>query len=166
MKAIHVARVLCVWGGASLLTPTLVNATPACHSANGSLTELQVPAPNEPFGRFVGFATGTLGGAETWTFTAPLLPTPGGFDAGTHNVFVPRGGGMLDATGHAVLTRDPDELGTYSVESTLTIQGASSTGAFAGATGTITLTGAVFDFLGGPGHANFDLRYRGEICVP
>jgi hypothetical protein len=49
---------------------------------------------------------------------------------------------------------------------TLDVDGAASTGRFAGATGTIIVTGTGFNLGVGPGATSFDLEYNGQLCYP
>jgi hypothetical protein len=138
-----------------------------CQTVEGQIIELEVPANevNNPVnhGRVVGPVTGALKGAVTSILTGGATPPPGASLAvTTQNVFVTKDGDMLVASGLAVLTFNAD--GTVKDDATLTVLGAASTGKFAGATGTIELTGTGFNFGGGPGVGRFEFDYRGEIC--
>ncbi len=133
-----------------------------CKNVAGRVFELQVPAPNDPFGRVLGTVTGVLEGSVTAILTSPPGPATSTFD-----VFLTKSGDAIAATGEAAF--DPtDNVGVVLDDLTLTIVWGS--GKFEGATGTINLKGEGFNVLpppaGGPGLTYFTLQYRGSICVP
>src|SRR5437763_382087 len=70
------------------------------------------------------------------------------------------------ASGHATFTPIPGQpLGTVQDMLTLTIVG--GTGDFAGATGTINVTGIGHNIFGpnsGPGKGFFDVDFKGTVC--
>jgi hypothetical protein len=169
MKSALLGRVLGITCVVALASPALAEADGrrrGCHIVSGQIFELEVPANdlNNPLngGRVVAVVTGTLKGAETAILTGFPSPIPGGLSITTQNVFVNKRGEMLVATGLASITFNPD--GTVADDLVMTVDGASSTGRFAGATGTIRAIGTGFNFGGGPGVGRFVFRYRGQIC--
>jgi hypothetical protein len=169
MKVTMLGQLLTIAGVMALGTagPGHAAENNACHIVSGRIFELEVPAneQNNPInhGRVVGEVTGSLKGAETAILTGAAAPPPGGsIAATTQNVFVNKEGEMLVTDGVATFAFNPD--GTVTENLTLTVNGAASTGRFAGTTGTIVANGIGFNFGGGPGVGRFVLRYRGQIC--
>lgn len=147
----------------TLLGPGVGQAAAACQTVAGKILEVQVPS-SDPFGRVAGPVTGTLNGGATAILTS-LIPGPSDtLTATTEDTFVLNGGDMLVTTGNAVFSPVPGQPGTFADALTLTVNGAASSGRFAGATGTITVTGVGFNLGAGPGVTFFELRYRGEVC--
>jgi len=169
MKGSMVGRLLCLACVTVSLSPSVARANRAdgCRVVSGQIFELEVPADegNNPVnhGRVVAVVTGALKGAETAILTGVAAPPPGAhLGVTTQNVFVNKRGEMLVADGLAGITFNPDS--TVTDDLTLTVDGASSTGRFAGATGSIRAVGTGFNFGGGPGVGRFVFRYRGQIC--
>ena len=155
-----VALVVCV----SLIGGKL-RAEPGCKIVRGKILEVQIPSANDPFGRVLGSVTGALVGSKTAILNS-LQPgsAPGTLEANTQDIFVTKDGDMLVTTGFAVFTFIGP--GTVSDVLTLDVDGAASSGRFAGATGTIIVTGTGFNLGQGPGVTYFDLEYSGQICRP
>jgi len=149
---------VCLVGGGK------VRAEPGCKVVQGKILEVQIPAANEPFGRVLGSVTGALVGSKTAILTSLQPGAPGTLEADTQDIFVTNDGDMLVTTGFAVFTFIGP--GTVSDLLTLEVDGASSTGRFAGATGTIIVTGTGFNLGQGPGSTSFDLEYSGQLCSP
>lgn len=142
-----------------------VRAEPACKTVRGKILEVQVPAANDPFGRVLGNVTGALVGSKTAILNT-LQPgsAPNTLEANTQDIFVTKDGDLLVTTGFAVFTFIGP--GTVSDVLTLDVDGAASTGRFAGANGTIVVTGTGYNLGQGPGVTYFDLEYSGQICRP
>jgi hypothetical protein len=142
-----------------------VRAEPGCKTVRGKILEVQVPSANDPFGRVLGNVTGALVGSKTAILNS-LQPgtAPNTLEADTQDIFVTKDGDMLVTTGFAVFTFIGP--GTVSDVLTLDVDGASSSGQFAGATGTIVVTGTGYNLGQGPGVTYFDLEYSGQICRP
>jgi hypothetical protein len=155
-----IALVVCV----GMLGGGEVRAEPGCKVVKGKILEVQIPAPNEPFGRVLGSVTGALVGSKTAILTSLQPGAPGTLEADTQDIFVTKEGDMLVTTGFAVFTFIGP--GTVSDLLTLEVDGAASTGRFAGATGTIIVTGTGFNLGQGPGATSFDLEYSGQLCYP
>jgi hypothetical protein len=143
----------------------VTQAEPGCKIVSGKILEVQIPAPNDippgAFGRVLGSVTGSLNGSKTAILrTPPALGIP----ITTQDIFVTTEGDLLVTNGVAIFTGVAP--GTVSDVLTLTVDGAASAGQFAGATGTIVVTGLGFNLGSGPGTTFFELEYRGQICQP
>ena len=136
-----------------------------CRTIQGNLDETSIYTL-EPSGRVVGNASGALEGSETGIRTSQVFdPGSGNILITTLNQFVTGPGDMLVATGVGVFKpiSPTDVLGTI----TLTIDSVSSSGHFAGATGTIVLDGGAHNVLGpgaGAGTTTFQFHYKGNLC--
>lgn len=159
--------------GASTLVLALgLTASPAlaadsgCHTQTGNAAWTVVPAPNDPFGRVVGPTTGTLKAAVSAYITV-FEPGPDLIHAESVEVWVLGPQDILIFDGDATFTPVPGEpVGTVSDALSLTVVG--GTGKYAGATGTLEVTGTGYNLFGpnaGPGSSFFDVRYRGTICT-
>ena len=152
--------------GIALLAATAAAATPveaACSPAGGKFIEhilSRDAAPNDPAGRVVGNVDGTLQGAMTAFITSLSPARDGGFDVGTYDAFATDAGNILYIKGSGRWTFIKN--GFYQVQLTLTIVGGS--GAYAGATGTLTTLGVGNNV--GPGSGEFVQEYTGQICTP
>ncbi|HSL21021.1 MAG TPA: hypothetical protein VK886_05755 [Vicinamibacterales bacterium] len=144
---------------------SVARADSGCKTVRGKILEVQIPAPNDPFGRVVGTVTGAINGSASAILTS-LVPgaEPGTLEATTQDIFVTKKGDMLVTTGNATFTFV--DANTVSDVLTLEVDGAASTGRFAGATGTIVATGFGFNLGAGPGQTYFQLEYKGEVCRP
>ena len=156
----------------SLALGSLAFAAPECTKVNGKFSEFVIDpfgSPNDPLGRVVLVAQGTINAVGTAILTTVGPgPTPGTLGATTRHVFVESEANQLTALGVAVFT----PLGPTSVDVhddlVLTIQG--GTGKYAHATGTIYASGTGFNFFPlppGPSSANksiFEFQLSGEIC--
>lgn len=148
----------------SLGEPGFTKLPPGCKRAHGRVELTLIPSANDPLGRSIGPSSGTLKGAVSSLITS----------------FVPGGGGVINATTTDVLVAGPTDIvvsnattvytpiptapaGTFSVATTQTI--VSGTGKYAGATGTLQVTGTGYDLFGGVGNTYFDLEYEGQICT-
>ena len=150
-KNIKTALVLCL-----AVFGTAIEARAGCQHVRGGLTETEIPAPNDAFGRTLGNLTGVLNGATTALITG---------EGTSFDVFVTNAGDMLTANGVVTLTPIPGKPpGEFTVNVTLTITGGS--GKYDGATGTITYEGQGHNVFGGPGVGTFDLTYEGSVCGP
>jgi len=143
----------------------------------GSGTWTLIPAPNDPIGRVLGPTTGGLKAAVTAYLTG-LTPTPTGaftvtsvevwaLDDEDSNRRKPGAAqNLLIFNGLATFTPIADQpFGTVKDELTLTAVG--GTGDYAGATGTIKVTGTGYNLFGpnaAPGNTFFKIEYRGKIC--
>jgi hypothetical protein len=138
---------------------TAVKARADCQNVSGTITETQIPAPNDPLGRSLANVYGVLNGANTAVVTSS---SPDGLNATSLDVFVTTRGDLLTSTGAVTLTPIPGNPSDFTLYVTLTITGGS--GKYTGATGTLTYQG----------HANVDAAgtfhvyatYRGSVCGP
>lgn len=126
-----------------------------------------VAPASDPIGRVLGPTTGRLKAAVTAYLTS-LVPQPNGtLKATSIETWAVNANDLLVFAGDAVFTPIPNRpIGTVSDALTLTV--INGTGAFAGATGKLTVTGTGFDIFGpnaGPGKSYFNIRYEGEICT-
>jgi hypothetical protein len=136
---------------------TAVKARADCQKVSGTITETQIPAPNDPLGRSLANVYGVLNGANTAVITSIA---PDGLHATSLDVFVTTRGDLLTATGAVTLTPIPGSSSDFTLYVTLTITGGS--GNYTGATGTLTYQGQVnFDAVG-TFHVN--ATYRGSVC--
>jgi len=139
---------------------------PGCKNVHGKVDLTVIPSPNDPLGRSIGPSTGALKGAVSSTLTS-LIPVGGEIHVTSLDVLV---AGPTDIiTSNATTTYAPipgEPIGTVSVETAQSIT--SGTGKYAGATGTIVVTGTGYNLFGpgaGPGSTWFDLKYEGTVCT-
>ena len=158
-------------GASALLVALCAFASPSisaddrCKNVTGKAVWTLVPAA-DPLGRLVGPNTGVLKAAATSSLTS-LVPQPNGSLIGTGNhVWVLGPQDLLVFSGVATFAPLAGEpIGTVSDSETLTV--ISGTGKYAGATGTIIVTGIGYNVFGpaaGPGSTFFDVRYDGTVC--
>jgi hypothetical protein len=144
---------------------------PDCKQVNGKFSEFVITpfgSPNDPLGRVVLVAQGTINAVGTAILTSVGPgPNPGTLGATTRHVFLVSEEDQLTATGVAVFTPIP---GTPNVTDALTLTITGGTGKYAGATGTIFANGIGTNFFPlppGPSSANkstFEFRLSGQIC--
>jgi len=151
----------------TFFTPQTSAKNANCKHVNGHAVWTLIPATNDPFGRVLGPSTGNLKGAVT-TFLTSFTPQPdGSIHATSSDVWVVGAQDILAFSGSTTLTPIPSQpLGTVSESSVLTVVG--GTGDFAGATGTLQVTGTGFNIFGpnaGLGNTYFEVSYEGEICT-
>jgi len=131
-----------------------------CQNVSGTITETQIPAPNDPpGGRSLANVFGVLNGANTAVLTSV---SQDGLSATSLDVFLTTRGDVLTATGAATFTPIPGNSSDFRLFVTLTVTGGS--GKYAGATGTLTYQGlANVDAVG-----TFRVlaTYRGSVCGP
>lgn len=143
------------------------NGHNGCRNVTGKAVWTLIPAPNDPLGRVVGPTTGNLKAAVSAYLTS-LVPNPdGSLHATSVEVWVLGPQDILQFAGDATFTPVPGApIGTVSDALTLTVIGGS--GKYAGATGTINVTGIGYNLFGpgaGPGSSFFDVRYKGTVCT-
>lgn len=155
---------ICV--AASLFSPAASSGQDKCQSVAGQATFILIPAPNDPFGRILGPATGTLKAAITAMVTNLTFLPSGAIDATSIETWVMSPQDQVLFNGRATFTPIAGQpIGTVADRLTLTV--ASGTGEFEGATGTIVVTGTGYNLFGpeaGPGKTYFDVTYSGSIC--
>ena len=139
-----------------------------CKNASGQAVWTLIPSPNDAIGRAMGPSTGSLKGSNTAILTS-LAPVPDGSLAFTSaDVWVLGPQDVLTFGGQGTFTPIANQpVGTVHDSLTLTVTG--GTGAYAGATGTVTVSGIGYNLFGpaaGPGNTFFDVRYEGTICTP
>jgi len=170
MKKITTAAALCL-GMMLVAVPAAAQARGRCVNVSGKGTWTVIPpstAPaSDPVGRVLGPTTGGLKAAVTAYLTS-LAPQPdGSLKATSVETWAVKANDLLVFAGDAVFTPIAGRpVGTVSDALTLTVIG--GTGAFAGATGKLNVTGTGYDIFGpnaGPGKSYFDIRYQGEICT-
>jgi hypothetical protein len=143
------------------------NGDPGCKTVTGKAVATLIPSPNDPLGRTLGSTTGNLKAAVN-TYLTSLAPQPdGSLKATTVETWALGAQDILQFAGEANFTPIPGApLGTVENDAFLTVIG--GTGQFAGATGSLQLTGTGYNLFGpgaGPGATFFDLEYRGSICL-
>ena len=158
-------------GLALTLCSSALAAPPNCQNVNGKFSEFVITpfgSPNDPFGRVVLVAQGTINAVGTAILTTVGPgPTPGTLGATTRHVFLVSEEDQLTATGVAVFTPIP---GSPNVQDLLTLTISGGTGKFASATGTILATGTGVNFFPlppGPSSANnssFHFTLSGQLC--
>ena len=163
-----------------LVMPALAdNDKSLCQEVTGSGTWTLIPSPNDPLGRVIGPTTGSLK-ATTTAYLTSLAPQPSGALVGTSveiwaiddeesNRKATKPGAVQNVlifNGAESFTPIADQpVGTVQDALTLTVAG--GTGIYAGATGTINVTGTGYNLFGpnaGPGNTFFKITYRGKIC--
>jgi hypothetical protein len=152
---------------ASLTQPLYTKVAEGCKRVHGDVDLTLIPSPNDPFGRSMGTSTGSLKGAVSSVLTS-IAPTGGGaLDVASLETLVTGPGDVVTSTATSTYTPIPSTpIGTMSVVTTQTIVG--GFGKYAGATGTLQVTGTGYNVFGpdaGPGNTHFDLKYDGTICT-
>lgn len=147
-------------------SPAMTAGNDDCKTVTGKGVWTLIPS-DDPLGRILGSTTGSLKGAVTANLLS-LAPNPdGSLQATSNEVWVLGPQDTLQFDGAATFTPVPDApIGTVSDSLTLTAIG--GTGNYAGATGTIDVTGTGYNLFGpnaGPGNTYFEVRYRGTICT-
>ena len=147
--------------------PAKADTGEKCKVVTGKATWTIVPAPNDPFGRILGPTIGDLKAAVTAIVTS-LVPQPdGSLKATSQEVWALGAQDLLIFSGEATFTPIPDEpVGTVKDSLKLTVIG--GTGQYAGASGTVEVSGTGFNIFGpaaGPGSSYFEVSYRGNICT-
>lgn len=130
-----------------------------CQHVSGTITETQIPAPNDPLGRSLANVYGVLNGANTAVITSS---SPDGLNATSLDVFLTTRGDVLTATGAVTLTPIPGNSNDLTLFVTLTVTGGS--GKYAGATGTLTYQGLANVDATGTFHVH--ATYWGSVCGP
>ena len=137
-----------------------------CKEVRGKIVWTVIQAPNDPFGRVLGSATGALHGA-TSAIILGVTPGAGGV-LNTHDldIFVTGAQDMLVGDSHATFTPILTSPGSVQDSQVITITG--GTGKFAGATGSLKVQGKGFNLSptgGVPGVSFFDVDYSGSVCT-
>ena len=150
----------------SLVSPARADDS-KCKKVNGHATWTLIPAPFDPNGRILGPSTGDLKAAiSAIILSLSANPSTGVITADSLEVWVLGATDTFVANGHATFTPIPGQpIGTVQDNLTLTLTG--GTGEFAGATGTINVTGVGHNIFGpgsGPGLGYFDVDYNGTVC--
>ena len=153
---------------ASLFSPTPSSGQAnSCQNVAGQAQFILIPAPNDPFGRIVGPATGSLKAVITAIVTNLTFLPSGAIDATSIETWVIGPKDQITFNGRATFTPVPGQpIGTVSDRLVLTV--ASGLGAYEGASGTIVVTGVGRNLFGpdaGPGKTYFDVGYTGSICT-
>ena len=150
-----------------MAAPAFAEGKDGCHVANGKAVWTVIPpavAPAaDPLGRVAGPTTGDLKAVVTAYLTG-LSFAPDGLHATSVETWVVGPQDVLLFSGNAVFTPIP---GTADVEDHLTLTVIGGSGKYAGATGTLNVTGTGYNLLPSPtpGTTFFDVRYRGTICT-
>ena len=151
---------------ASLFWPSVSSGQTNCQNVSGQAQHTLIPAPNDPFGRIIGPASGTLKSVITAFITNLTFRPDGAIDATTVDLWVLSPQDQITFDGRATFTPVPGQpVGTVNDQLTLTVR--SGTGQFEGATGTIAVTGIGYNLFGpdaGLGKTYFQLNYSGSIC--
>ncbi len=143
---------------------------PQCHEVAGKFVEYVADpflSPNDPLGRVVNFAHGTINSVGTAILTElGPGPTPGTLSAKTRHLFVINEHDQITATGVAVFTPIP---GSANVGDVLTLTITGGLGRYAAANGTIVAKGVGYNFFPLPpgptaGNAFFVFDLTGSIC--
>jgi len=166
MKAFAV--VVAVLAAIVSAAPASAQGNDGCHVAQGKAVWTVIPpsiAPaSDPLGRVAGPTTGDLKAAVT-AYLTNLAFAADGIHASSVETWVVGPQDLIRFTGSAVFTPIP---GTPNVEDNLTLTVLDGTGKYAGATGTLEVTGTGYNLLASPvpepGKVYFDVRYRGTIC--
>jgi hypothetical protein len=151
---------------ASLFAPGVASGQSNCQAVQGQTQHVLIPAPNDPFGRIIGPASGTLKSAVTAFITSLTFRPDGTIDATTVDLWVVSPQDQITFEGRATFTPVPGQpVGTVTDQLTMTVR--SGTGQFEGATGTVAVTGLGYNLFGpdaGLGKTYFQLNYSGSIC--
>jgi hypothetical protein len=149
---------------ASLFSPGVSSGQDQCQNVQGQAQFILIPAPNDPFGRIIGPATGTLRAAITAFVTSLSFRADGAIDATSIETWVVSPQDQITFDGRATFTPIPGQPANVSDRLVLTVK--SGKGQFEGATGTIVVTGTGFNLLAdaGPGKTYFQVSYTGSIC--
>jgi hypothetical protein len=151
---------------ASLFSPNVSSGQGNCQAVQGQAQFILIPAPNDPFGRILGPASGSLRAAITAIVTNLTFRTDGAIDATSIETWVMSPQDQITFDGRATFTPVPGQpVGTVADQLTLTVK--SGLGQFEGATGTIAVTGTGYNLFGpdaGPGKTYFQVSYSGSIC--
>jgi len=151
---------------ASLFSSSVSSGQSNCQSVQGQAQHILIPAPNDPFGRILGPASGTLKSATTAFITKLTFRPDGAIDATTVDLWVMSPQDQITFDGRATFGQAAGQpIGTVNDQLTLTVR--SGTGQFEGATGTIAVTGVGYNLFGpeaGLGKTYFQLNYSGSIC--
>jgi hypothetical protein len=147
-------------------SPATTAGNDGCHSVTGKAVWTLIPS-NDALGRVLGPTTGTLKAAVSAHLTS-LAPNPdGSFHAESVEVWVLGPQDVLQFAGEATFTPiEGAPIGTVADSLTLTVS--NGTGKYAGASGTLHVTGTGYNLFGpGAGHGGtfFDVRYDGTICT-
>lgn len=146
--------------------PAITAGQDGCQNVTGKGEWTLIPS-NDPLGRVLGPTTGVLKAAVSAHLTSLTPNQDGSFQAESIEVWVLGPQDTLQFAGAATFTPVPDApIGTVADSLTLTATG--GTGRYAGATGTIHVTGTGYNLFGpgaGPGSTFFDVRYDGTICT-
>jgi hypothetical protein len=137
-----------------------------CKDVKGHADSTTIPAPNDPLGRSLGPSTGDLQASVSGYLTS-LTPQPDGtIHVTSVEVWVTGPQDMLVLTCKTAATPVPGApVGTASTSTIETVVG--GTGKYVGASGTLNLTGTIFNAFGpnaGPGSTHGDSTYKGTIC--
>jgi hypothetical protein len=139
---------------------------PRCRNVNGRATWTIIPSPNDQFGRILGPSTGDLKASISAYITSLVTQPDGSLKATSVEVWVLDAQDILVFDGKATFTPIPGKpVGPVYDELSLTVSG--GTGVYAGATGSVQVTGTGHNLFGpgaGPGNGYFQVSYRGNIC--
>jgi hypothetical protein len=151
---------------ASLFWPSVSSGQSNCQNVQGQAQFILIPAPNDPFGRILGPASGSLRAAITAIVTNLTFRPDGAIDATSIETWVMSPQDQITFDGRATFTPVPGQpVGTVADQLTLTVK--SGLGQFEGAAGTIAVTGTGYNLFGpdaGPGKTYFQVSYSGSIC--
>jgi hypothetical protein len=168
MKRIRLVGLSLVASLAVTSSALTASAQGTCKGFEGKLSQTLIAAPNDPFGRFLGTTTGAIKGSQTSVFTSLVPTTQGSLLATTSESFLTGPGDLLTATGaQEMIPIVGQPIGTVTSTAILTITG--GTGKYAGATGSLTVSGIGRNLFGpnvGLGVTTFELDVAGEVCVP
>jgi hypothetical protein len=134
-----------------------------CKQETGKAVWSLIAAENEPIGRILGPTTGTLK-AATSAYLTSLFPSGGALQGTSVETWVFGPKDSLVFSGAETFT-PVNASGDVNDDLTLTV--VSGTGEFAGATGSLHVTGTGFNLLSptsGPGNTYFEVTYQGIIC--
>jgi hypothetical protein len=138
-----------------------------CRNASGKAVWTLIPAPNDPLGRVLGPTTGDLKASVSAYLTSIAPQNDGSLHATSVETWVLGAQDVLVFAGDATFTPVPDApIGTVADSLWLTVVGGS--GKYAGATGTLHVTGTGYNVFGpnaGPGSTFFEVRYDGTVCA-
>jgi hypothetical protein len=158
--------ILGVLVAASFFSPAPSSGQSNCQNVSGQAQFILIPAPNDPFGRIIGPATGTLKAAITAIVTGLTQNPNGTIDATSTELWVLSPADQILFNGQATFTPVTGQpIGTVADRLRLTVN--RGTGQYEGATGAIDVTGTGFNLFGpdaGPGKTYFQVNYTGQIC--